>query len=166
MERTPAADQINICMQCGTCTGGCPSAVNMDFTPRQIIHLLQLGEIEEAMRCDGIWACLNCYACTVRCPRDIKVSEVFEGLRAMAFARKIAPSRDHAFHESFLRVVEEHGRVFEPEMMMRFSLRTNPFSLLKQAPMGLNMLRKGKMPLLPHRSKGRKQVKRRFFKNT
>ncbi|MHA1570148.1 MAG: 4Fe-4S dicluster domain-containing protein, partial [Alphaproteobacteria bacterium] len=106
------------------------------------------------------------YTCTVRCPRDIKVSEVFEGLRAMAFARNIAPSRDRAFHESFLRVMEQHGRVFEPEMMMRFSLRTNLLGLLKQAPMGLNMLRKGKMPLLPHRSKGAKQIKQRFFKGT
>jgi len=152
-------------MQCGTCTGGCPSAREMDFTPRQIIHLVQLGEIDEAMRCGGIWACLNCYTCTVRCPRDIKVSEIFEGLRTMAYQRNIAPQRDRAFHESFLKSVQSYGRVFEPAMMTSFSLKTNPFAMVKQAPLGIALLRRGKMPLAPHKSTGPKKIKRGFFGN-
>jgi hypothetical protein len=37
-------------------------------------------------------------------------------------------------------------------------LQVNPFNLLGQAPVGLKMMRKGKLAFTPDRSQGRKEV--------
>ncbi len=33
----------HICFQCGTCTAGCPTVYAMDYTPRQILRMVNLG---------------------------------------------------------------------------------------------------------------------------
>jgi DNA-binding transcriptional MerR regulator len=33
---TPDGETLRLCLQCGTCGGSCPSAVDMDYTPRQL----------------------------------------------------------------------------------------------------------------------------------
>ncbi|MCS6843379.1 MAG: 4Fe-4S dicluster domain-containing protein, partial [Caldilineales bacterium] len=41
---TPGGDpRLDRCIQCGTCGGSCPSAADMDHTPRQLFALIFAG---------------------------------------------------------------------------------------------------------------------------
>jgi len=77
------------CYQCGTCSGSCPTVRQMEYTPRQILRLIQLGMEDRLLRSRAIWYCLACYSCTARCPREIKITETLIGLRKLAAARGI-----------------------------------------------------------------------------
>ncbi|NMA14706.1 MAG: heterodisulfide reductase subunit C, partial [Clostridia bacterium] len=58
--------KLTDCYQCGKCSAGCPVAFAMDKTPRQIIRLLQLGLLEEALATRTIWLCATCQTCVTR----------------------------------------------------------------------------------------------------
>jgi hypothetical protein len=73
------------------------------------------------------------------------------------------------FYQTVMDVVRRTGRMHETETMMRWML--NPQVLLDKplrvfgfAPMALALLRKGKMPLLPHKIKGVDQIQAMFDK--
>ena len=48
-EVTPELDVLRTCIQCGTCSASCPTAYAMDYTPRQLWKLVQLGLKEEVV---------------------------------------------------------------------------------------------------------------------
>ena len=66
-----SGENVHLCMQCGTCSGLCPMSENMDFTPRKIMHMAQLGLDEWLENLNTYWICASCHNCTVRCPRGI-----------------------------------------------------------------------------------------------
>jgi heterodisulfide reductase subunit C len=69
------------------------------------------------------------------------------------------------FHEAFLASVRRHGRVHEPEMALDFTLRSAGWrGLLRQAGTGLAMFTRGKIKLLPPRTRGKGQVRNIFRK--
>ncbi len=152
-------ETLKECMQCGTCAATCPVASEMDYTPRQVIHLLCLGLEERAVGCAAIWTCASCTHCTAKCPRSIDISEMMLRLRSLAMRRGYRAQPGMVFTQSFLEVVNEHGRTFEAELLLRYSLRTNPLALLRQVGFGLTMLRKGKVSPLPDRIDGRGEVR-------
>jgi heterodisulfide reductase subunit C len=45
-----SGQDIRNCYQCGKCSAGCPIAADMQLTPNQVIRLLQLGLVDEALR--------------------------------------------------------------------------------------------------------------------
>jgi len=45
---------LNRCYQCGACANGCPFVQAMDYTPNQVIRLLQFGRSQEALTCKTI----------------------------------------------------------------------------------------------------------------
>ena len=49
--------------------------------------------------------------------------------------------------------------MWEPELMVRFGLSVNPLSLLSQIPIGLALLRRGKLAFSPTRIEGLKEVR-------
>jgi len=153
-------ETVAACMQCGTCSGSCPSAFKMDYTPRQIMLALQMGLEDEAIRSTAIWYCANCYMCTVRCPRDIPVSDVMGELRTLCLQRGLAGRRDRVFIRSFTGIVRRWGRMSEPELLLRYYLQNNPLDLLKSAGLALAMLKRGKIEILPHRLRGIEEVRR------
>jgi len=73
---TPEGKLIQTCLQCGTCSGTCPFGEYMEYPPRRIIKLLQLGLIDKAFDTDSMLKCVNCYACMAKCPREIHLTEV------------------------------------------------------------------------------------------
>ncbi len=77
-----AGVKITDCYQCGKCSAGCPVAFAMDKTPRQIIRLLQLGMLDEALKTHTIWLCATCQTCSTRCPRDVDLATLNEVLQA------------------------------------------------------------------------------------
>ncbi len=79
---------VTLCDQCGTCSGSCPMAEEMDITPSQINRMVQLGQVE-VLDLEAIWLCASCFVCTVRCPRGLDPSKICESLRQMTLRKAI-----------------------------------------------------------------------------
>lgn len=146
----PDREQLLTCIQCGTCTASCPTAYAMDYTPRQLWRLIQVGLREEALNSRSFWLCTSCYSCTIRCPRGISLTETMSALKRMALAAGIRTEpRVFRFYETFIDTIRRHGRLHELELMALYSGRSDPVGLISRAPLGLVMWRKGKISLAP-----------------
>jgi heterodisulfide reductase subunit D len=86
---TPGGERVGTCYQCATCSGSCPTATAMDYTPRALLHMIRLGMGERVLRSRAIWLCTTCYSCTIRCPREIKITDTMVSLRSLAIARGV-----------------------------------------------------------------------------
>ena len=76
-----SGENVNVCMQCATCTGMCPMTEEMELSPRQVMHMAQFGMAEKLAEINTYWRCASCHACTVKCPRGIDIAKVMEALR-------------------------------------------------------------------------------------
>ena len=149
---TPGDSRLEMCVQCGTCGGSCPSGPDMDFTPRAIFAMMRAGMKDEVLRSNTPWFCVSCYYCTVRCPQQIHITDVMYALKNMAIKAKLyQDSTAPDFSQTFIDNVENYGRSFELGLATRHSLRHSPLRLPAMAPMGLGMLSKGRMDLTPRR---------------
>lgn len=149
------------CYQCGKCSAGCPVAFAMDRTPREIMRLVQLGLMDEALKSQTIWLCASCDTCSTRCPREVDIAKMMETLRIIAKKRGFITEKNmDIFHNIFLKSVENHGRVHEMGLILGFNI----FSMqpLKDAHFGPSMLLKGKLSPLPHTIKDNGEVKKIF----
>jgi heterodisulfide reductase subunit C len=146
------------CYQCGTCSGACPVANEMDHSPRKLMRMIQADLRDQVITSDAPWVCASCLSCAVRCPRDIPIADVMNMIRNLALAEGVNPRTDGIYNKSFVQIVKEWGRMFEAELVLRHHLQINPFNLLRQAPVGLKMMRKGKLAFMPESSKGRKEL--------
>jgi heterodisulfide reductase subunit D len=88
-EVTPDLDVLRTCIQCGTCSASCPTAYAMDYTPRQLWKLVQLGLKDEVVNSRTFWLCTTCKACTVRCPRGIELTETMLMLKRYAVKKRL-----------------------------------------------------------------------------
>jgi heterodisulfide reductase subunit D len=82
-------ERVITCYACGTCSGSCPTIMDMDYGPGHILHMIQLGMEDEVLHSRGIWLCTACYLCTSRCPREVKITETMIGLRGLALAHDL-----------------------------------------------------------------------------
>jgi heterodisulfide reductase subunit C len=69
MAATAGESRLQLCIQCGTCGGSCPSAADMDHTPRMLFAMIRAGMRDAALRSNTPWMCVGCYFCSVRCPQ-------------------------------------------------------------------------------------------------
>jgi heterodisulfide reductase subunit C len=144
----PAREKLRACIQCGTCTASCASAYAMDYTPRQIWRMIQLGLKDEVLNSKTLWLCSICYSCTLYCPRGIPLTETIGTLKRLAMnegIRKHKESRN--FYRAVVDTIRRHGRMDEVEVMIRYFLSTNPLMAVNYAPLALTMLSKGKVSL-------------------
>jgi len=157
----PGGDAIRSCIQCGICTGSCPTANNWDYPPRRAIAMVRAGFREDLLSSNSMWFCASCYTCTVRCPRDIKPADIMHALEVLAVRSGLSTkhSRTPVMYQCFVDSAKGNGRVYELGMMIKLFLKTNPFSALKLAPVGLGLFLHGRMPLRPTRIKGMKEFK-------
>lgn len=86
---TPEWEKLFSCMQCGTCTSSCPTAYAMDYTPRQLWHMLRLGMEETVLNSQTFWLCTVCKSCQVRCPRTISLTDTMIALKEYATRKGI-----------------------------------------------------------------------------
>ncbi len=78
---------MNPCIQCGVCSGSCPYGESLDFTPRMLVLMSNLGDLDFT---DTIWLCSSCYLCTYRCPSGIKITdEILPKIREIALERNV-----------------------------------------------------------------------------
>lgn len=157
----PGGDAIRSCIQCGMCTGSCPTASRWDYPPRQAIAMVRAGLRNELLSSNSMWFCASCYICTVRCPRDIKPTDIMHALEILAIRDGLSTkrSRTPVMYKCFVDSAKGNGRVYELGMMLKFFLRTNPFAALKMAPVGLGLFLHKRLPLRPNRIKGRGELK-------
>jgi len=158
--RTAGVSRLEMCIQCGTCGGSCPSSADMDHTPRQLFAMLRAGMREDALKSNTPWICVSCYHCVVRCPQNVHIADVMYTLKGMAIEAKLfQDSTAPDFSQTFVDMVEEYGRGFEFGLATRHYLKHFPLRLPSMAPMGLGLLTKQRMAITPKRIKGIKQLK-------
>jgi heterodisulfide reductase subunit C len=140
---------ISACIQCGTCTGSCPNALEMDLTPRKMWRLVILGRLADVMASRTFILCSDCYACTLRCPRGLPLTTAMEALKGIAFARREARHRSsRLFYEKFIQTVQRYGRIREMAFMTRyFMAMKSPVAPFRFAPLGLKLMGKGKVEM-------------------
>ena len=153
------------CFQCQKCSNGCPLTFGMDLAPHHIIRAVNLGLKDKVLDSDTIWVCASCETCTARCPNDIDIAHIMDTLRHISVKKGVKSSQKQApiFHKAFLSNVRNLGRVHEMTMALDFTLRSAGLKgILKYTKLGMNMVFKGKMKLIPHRSASAKEVKEIF----
>lgn len=164
--REEIQDNVQACIQCGTCTGSCSSAFAMDLTPRQMWRLVQLGQFDEVLSSKTFFLCSACYYCTLRCPRGLPLTETIGALKRLASATGIKRYKESInFYRTFMETVKRYGRVREMEFMNRYFLSMkNPLFPLRFTSMGLKLLGKRKVQIQAPKLIGEGRFDRLFSK--
>jgi len=151
----PGGAALQTCLQCGTCGGSCPSAGDMDHTPRALFAMIDAGMRDEVLKSNTPWYCVSCYMCTARCPKEIPITDIMYTLKQMAVKEGLYDdSKAPDFSKTFIGWVEDYGRSFELGLMGIHMLRHNPLGAFKLADMGIGLVAKGRMAFTPTRIKG------------
>ncbi len=104
--------------------------------------------------------CVSCYHCVVRCPQNVHIADVMYTLKSMAIEAELYKnSTAPDFSQTFVGMVEEYGRSFELGLASWHYLKHFPLRLPSMAPMGIGMLTRKRMSLLPKRIKHMNQLK-------
>ncbi len=153
---------VQRCYYCLRCSAGCPAAEFMEYTPAQILRLVQLGQKETLLQSSAIWLCIGCETCGTRCPNEIHAGAVIDALRQMSLAEGAEPGEPKIakLHEAFLDSIRRFGRLHELTMLMQYKLTSR--DLFSDLDMGLDMFIKGKIHPLPKRIEGVDEVRALF----
>lgn len=156
-------EQVSLCYQCYRCTNGCPVAERMDIYPHKIMRYILHGEREKVLCSEAIWTCLMCNTCSIRCPNDIDVARVFETLRKVAIEEGMAvDDRIWTFERLFLESIRYNGRLYELGTILNYKIEKKEF--FKDVTMGIKMMLKARMGVLPHRIKHKRHIREIFKK--
>ncbi len=159
--RTPGDSRLEMCIQCGSCSGSCPSGKDMDNSPRKLFAMLRAGIVDEVLEANTAWYCVSCYKCYVRCPQDVKITDIMYTLKTIAISTgkfKVNEAKD--FSETFTGYSEKYGRSFEFGLATRHSLRHLPISVSGTIALGFGMIKSGRIDLTPHKIKNISQLKK------
>ena len=154
--KLPDGDKINHCIQCGTCSGSCPTASVMQYSPRQIVAAVRAGKVEKVLGSNTAWLCASCYSCAVRCPAKIPFTDIMYELKRLGAKYGIKPGKitSEAMAESFVEVVDKYGRNAEAQLIRKYYFRTNPFKMLGQIPLTMRLISKGRLEFFSNKIKG------------
>lgn len=157
---------VRICYQCRKCTAGCPTGMDMEYAPHQVIRLLQLGQHELILNSEASWLCVSCETCTTRCPQGLDITKVMDAIRIIAQRQgkklKVYKYKFPLFNRIFLKNLEKYGRVYELSLLTLFNIKSG--QLFKDAGLGVKIFLKGKIGLFPHRIKDVKGISKIFSK--
>ncbi|HAY32849.1 MAG TPA: 4Fe-4S dicluster domain-containing protein [Ignavibacteria bacterium] len=157
---------VSLCYQCGKCSAGCPVRYYMDIAPNKVVRLIQLGYYEEALNSDTPWLCAGCLACSVRCPKEFDLARFMDAVREIALEKGVEIKQVNIlkFHNAFLDQIKNHGRSYEAGLVADYKMKT--LDLFQDVDSAPGMFLKGKLILLPHNIKNRKEIKRIFKKTS
>ncbi len=155
--------KIASCFHCSKCASGCPVAFAMDVQPNRVVRLVQMGLKDEALRSSSIWLCASCETCVTRCPNQVDIPAMMDVLRQIAIREKV-PAADPAipaFHAAFLSSVGKHGRVHDLGMLTTYKAKARKRGdALKDAGLGWEMFKRGKLRILPSKARETKQIRK------
>jgi heterodisulfide reductase subunit C len=154
--------QLSACIQCGTCSGTCPAVEYMDHTPRRMIGMILADMKDEILASNTFWFCASCFHCTVRCPSDIDIAGTMYALKRYSMWKHIHQEGllGPAFSETFVKTIFRSGRSYEPVMATSYLFSANVKELIQEASMATNLMRKGRLPVLPPKIKRLENFKR------
>ena len=162
VERVSELSHQNVsrCYYCLRCLSGCPAAEFMEYTPAQILRLVQLGQKEALLKSGSIWMCIGCETCGTRCPNQIHAGAVIDTLRHLAIEAGVAPGEKlvYKLHEAFMTNLRYLGRLHELSMLAQYKLTSG--DLLSDLDMGLDMFIKGKIHPLALPIEGMDEIKK------
>jgi heterodisulfide reductase subunit C len=153
---------IRRCFHCQSCGGGCPVSQAMAYRPNGVIRLLQLGQVREALQSSDIWYCIGCNTCSMACPQAIDIAAFMDVMRQMAIEEGVPLAEPDilAFHREVVGSIHRYGRTHKLEIMMRYKLGQR--DLFSDIDLGLRMLAKRKLDLLPSKISDQRAIKRIF----
>lgn len=153
-----AGVNLRDCYQCGKCSAGCPMADDMDYTPQQIMHFLQMGLVDKALEARGPWVCAQCMVCSTRCPQQIDITAIMLEVRRESHAqgKRVVPESD-VFETSFINGVRRGGKSNEQYLAAAYNLKSG--HLLQDMDSAPAMFAKGIVGLAPHRVKDKAAVR-------
>jgi quinone-modifying oxidoreductase subunit QmoC len=159
-------DKLNLCMQCGACSGSCPIGVQMDYGPRKLFMMIRAGMKEEVLSSNTQWNCTSCYRCVVRCPRGVPVTYILQDLAAKSaeFGYAKGKHENKNFAKSFWWSAQMFGRTDERLVTalyyFSFGLAEGYKRGMANLKIALGMVKAGRMHIgPPHRIKDRKGLK-------
>jgi heterodisulfide reductase subunit C len=165
--KMPGGENILECIQCGTCAGGCPTRFAMDYSPMQLIKMINLGMKRDVLSSSTIWVCSACYTCATRCPRNVSFTTLMMSLKNRAIRENMVEnSIDSNFHKYFFEVVNKYGRIHEPELLVKLMDMTDFSSLQHNASQGLRLLKKGKLRMRAPKTEQNKWVNNMLAKTS
>lgn len=142
----PGCEQLESCIQCGTCSGVCPLSIYMDYSPRQVMALTRSDFKNEVLQSHTIWLCASCYACTAECPREIRITDIIYELKQRAIKEGIYPKHFTipVLAQEFTKMAYQNGRVTENFLAAKLFLKTNPKAAFGMWRLGLALMRTGR----------------------
>jgi heterodisulfide reductase subunit C len=160
---TPAGKKALDCIQCGVCAGSCHARFAMDWSPMQVIKMVELGMMDDALSSSTIWICTSCYTCTSRCPRGIEIPLFMSTLKYIAIRGgiRVRVKKKLRFHRAFSRILKRYGRL--NELLLTVSLLgIGPRGLLRNTRLGFRLWKRGKVRPFPSKVKQKAQIKAIF----
>jgi len=133
----------------------------MQFPPRTINAMVKAGMRDEILSSNSMWLCLSCYLCTERCPRGVKVTDIMYALKRMAIRYNGGNywASTTVQERTFVDCVNLTGRLTEMGLTGGYFWRTNPLKALTMIPLGLKLLSHHRLPLIPSRVKGMRELR-------
>ncbi len=101
-------DNYYTCIQCGTCTSGCP-VTSYGLNIRKINKSIILGMDKNHIYKTAIWYCTNCEKCGEICPKKLKSSNLITYLRRIQIKERKIPD---SFKE-MLNNLKKYGRILK-----------------------------------------------------
>ena len=112
------------CMQCGMCSGSCPSGRHTTLNIRRLIrHAMRSQDVLEDKE---LWMCTTCYNCQERCPRRIDIVDAILRIRSIAA------------HEGI--ILPEHKQVIELLLEYGHAVPIDETNMGKREVLGLERL--------------------------
>jgi heterodisulfide reductase subunit C len=147
VKSVPGCEDLEHCIQCGTCSGVCPMSIYMDYTPRQIMEMVRSDFKNEVLRCQAIWLCASCYACTTECPKKIRITDIMYELKQRAIKEEVYPKHFPipVLAKEFSHMVKHNGRITELMLVMKLFLKTNPLAAMGNWRMGIDLMKTGRL---------------------
>ena len=105
-EKTRA--NASLCWACSACDSECPVFLGSSrLRPQKVLHMANLGLLDELVALPEIWYCLACKRCTRSCPNDCEPETVVGFLIKEAVRTHLYPeetlSRYRDFYTRFQR---------------------------------------------------------------
>lgn len=160
-DNVDGGDRLNMCMQCGVCSGSCPIRDQMDHGPRKIFMMVRAGMKDAVLKSNTLWNCVACYNCVVRCPRDVPVAYLLAGLATVAVREGYAEAVDSdnaRFAKAFVWSTERFGLTDERLVTAMFYFSHGIGEFIKKGranqKIAMGMVKTKRMHLgLPHKIK-------------
>ena len=155
-EQAEMGDWVKMCMQCGVCSGSCPTNFHpgWEHPPQELFMMIRAGKREEVLTSPSMWMCVSCYNCYVRCPRKIPITHIMHGIAEYAYRIGKAPKGQPTQHlsKTFWDNATKTGRVNEVKLTQSLYFKDGFGAGIKKAmamqSVALGLVKAGRLNLM------------------